>query len=277
MSSPAAKISLSRARVLSSRSRFASGSCSFLAVHSHGQTRTGRGRRDGGFAPRADGINFEGFPYVIARKAGFDTSKGILGFTPFAELFVGRTAMGGFVVGALQEFMTGDGILAQLGFRNLPSDALLQFILAFQLGSFIAGTFVTINQFRDTDSTEFNREFYRFVAKNRRALVEGDVTVRVADAEGRLLATEFAEEVQSRALSQVTVLTPMVSFDMWNKGGSEAKEFEPNSKTTPLKRLELIHARWAMLGWAGVVIIEASTGLSIGEQLLSYTKLVSGP
>ena len=99
MSSPAAKISLSRARVLSSRSRFASGSCSFLAVHSHGQTRTGRGRRDGGFAPRADGINFEGFPYVIARKAGFDTSKGILGFTPFAELFVGRTAMGGFVVG----------------------------------------------------------------------------------------------------------------------------------------------------------------------------------
>ena len=115
------------------------------------------------------------------------------------------------------------------------------------------------------------------MAKNRRALVEGDVTVRVPDAEGRLLATEFAEEVQSRALSQVTVLTPMVSFDMWNKGGSEAKEFEPNSKKTPLKRLELIHARWAMLGWAGVVIIEASTGLSIGEQLLSYTKLVSGP
>ena len=67
-------------------------------------------RADGG-----SGINFGGFPYIIARKAGFDTSEGIAGFTPFAELFVGRTAMGGFATGIAQEFITGDGILAQLG------------------------------------------------------------------------------------------------------------------------------------------------------------------
>ena len=37
------------------------------------------------------------------------------GFTPFAENWNGRLAMLGFVIGIATEFLTGKGILAQLG------------------------------------------------------------------------------------------------------------------------------------------------------------------
>jgi hypothetical protein len=38
-----------------------------------------------------------------------------LGFTAFAENWNGRLAMLGFVIGLATEFLTGKGILAQLG------------------------------------------------------------------------------------------------------------------------------------------------------------------
>ena len=41
-------------------------------------------------------------------------SKGI-GFTTFAENWNGRLAMLGFVIGLATEYMTGHGILSQLG------------------------------------------------------------------------------------------------------------------------------------------------------------------
>ena len=41
-------------------------------------------------------------------------SKGV-GFTTFAENWNGRLAMLGFVIGLATEYMTGHGILSQLG------------------------------------------------------------------------------------------------------------------------------------------------------------------
>ena len=38
-----------------------------------------------------------------------------LGFTAFAETWNGRLAMLGFVIGLATEFVTGQGILAQIG------------------------------------------------------------------------------------------------------------------------------------------------------------------
>ena len=40
---------------------------------------------------------------AAAKGMGFDTSEGIFGFTPFAELWVGRLAMTGFTVGLAEE------------------------------------------------------------------------------------------------------------------------------------------------------------------------------
>jgi hypothetical protein len=45
------------------------------------------------------------------------TSKPRFGFVPFAELWNGRLAMLGFVIGLATELLSGQGILAQLGLR----------------------------------------------------------------------------------------------------------------------------------------------------------------
>ena len=60
-------------------------------------------------------------------QGGLRYSEGIAGFTLLAELFIGRTAMGGFATGIAQEFITGDGILAQLGVRDLPNEQIFDF------------------------------------------------------------------------------------------------------------------------------------------------------
>jgi ferrochelatase len=39
------------------------------------------------------------------------------GFVPFAEIWNGRLAMLGFVIGLATELLSGQGILAQLGLR----------------------------------------------------------------------------------------------------------------------------------------------------------------
>lgn len=44
-----------------------------------------------------------------------EEKKGTFGFTQFAENWNGRLAMLGFVVGLATEYMTGKGILEQLG------------------------------------------------------------------------------------------------------------------------------------------------------------------
>lgn len=44
-----------------------------------------------------------------------DTKETKFGFTAFAETWNGRLAMLGFVIGLATEYMTGHGILSQLG------------------------------------------------------------------------------------------------------------------------------------------------------------------
>lgn len=44
-----------------------------------------------------------------------ENQTGKLGFTQFAETWNGRLAMLGFVIGLATEFLTGQGILSQLG------------------------------------------------------------------------------------------------------------------------------------------------------------------
>ena len=80
-----------RSRVANSRA-LASTSAPAAAYNPAASSTSRRGARRATIT-RAEGT--EGMPFAIARKAGFDTSEGLAGFTPFAELWVGRTAMGG--------------------------------------------------------------------------------------------------------------------------------------------------------------------------------------
>ena len=44
-----------------------------------------------------------------------ENQQGKFGFTQFAETWNGRLAMMGFVIGLATEFLTGQGILSQVG------------------------------------------------------------------------------------------------------------------------------------------------------------------
>jgi len=44
-----------------------------------------------------------------------ETNENKFGFVDFAETWNGRLAMLGFVIGVATEFMTGQGILSQIG------------------------------------------------------------------------------------------------------------------------------------------------------------------
>jgi hypothetical protein len=46
-----------------------------------------------------------------------DSQQPRFGFVPFAEIWNGRLAMLGFVIGLATEWLTGVGILGQIGLR----------------------------------------------------------------------------------------------------------------------------------------------------------------
>ncbi|KAF8062640.1 fbiC [Scenedesmus sp. PABB004] len=60
----------------------------------------------------------------FADSIGLPTDEGLFGFKPFAEVWCGRLAMMGFVVSIVEEAMTGQGTLGQLGLAT-PSPGLL--------------------------------------------------------------------------------------------------------------------------------------------------------
>tara|TARA_B100001142_G_scaffold286865_1_gene302122 strand:+ start:727 stop:1854 length:1128 start_codon:yes stop_codon:yes gene_type:complete len=271
-----------KALALSSRARVSGPTTRALAPASTSATRP-RARRAGGLDVRADGgsgIDFRGFPYVIARKAGFDTSEGIAGFTPFAELFIGRTAMGGFATGCIQELLTGDGILAQLGLvqEGVPNEFLFQFFIAFLLGSSFTGCFVTFKQFAANEvSDKQRRRYQRFFgldASTERARAEAERAGKDAADEGAHLATEFSATLAA-AGDQIdpSMATIDESDDTMTPKETEAVNM------AYLKKVELNNARWAMVGFFAAVLIEARTGAGVKDQLIMYAKMtgVLGP
>ncbi len=52
---------------------------------------------------------------ILSKTKTMQNQENKLGFTQFAENWNGRLAMLGFVIGIATEFLTGQGILSQLG------------------------------------------------------------------------------------------------------------------------------------------------------------------
>ncbi len=54
-------------------------------------------------------------PISIKELSTMETNESKFGFVDFAETWNGRLAMLGFVIGVATEFLTGQGILSQIG------------------------------------------------------------------------------------------------------------------------------------------------------------------
>ncbi|KIY99994.1 high intensity light-inducible lhc-like protein [Monoraphidium neglectum] len=74
----------------------------------------------------------------FADSIGLPTGEGIFGFRPFAEVWVGRLAMMGFVTSIVEEATTGQGTLRQIGLE--PSPGLLAGLLGVLGVALVAGT-----------------------------------------------------------------------------------------------------------------------------------------
>ena len=79
---------------------------------------------------------------------GMDASEGFFGFNPFAELWVGRLAMMGFVTSVVEEAVTGNGTLRQIGIET-PSTPLLSVMLTVFGGAILASTAATLLKAQD--------------------------------------------------------------------------------------------------------------------------------
>lgn len=260
-------------------------SCSFASTFTPRSVRqlsttkpTTSGRAAAGrpaLVTRADGGggigSTSGIPYLIARKAGFDTSEGIAGFTPFAELFIGRTAMGGFATGLAQEIITGDGILAQLGWRDTPNEEMFALMTAFLAGTTVAGVWVTFRQLAtgEMSSSQFRRyqSFLGLSGADEAARVAAEAEAHEQEADGEYLAKEFA------AVRAAVSDGPGASVDLDPTAATMTPKQVADVQSSYLKRVELNNARWAMVGFAVAVVMEAKTGGGMFDQLVMYGKM----
>ena len=244
-------------------------------------TTSGGGRTASSFVTRADGGggigSTAGFPYILARKAGFDTSEGLAGFTPFAELFIGRTAMGGFATGLAQEMLTGDGILAQLGRRDTPNDEMFALMMAFLAGTTFAGIFVTLRQLVSGEMSprQFKRyqSFLGLAPEDEAARVEAEARAKDDDFEidGDYLAREFA--AVKGAMNDGPVALMDLDSTTETAGMTPKPQGVQDEQFEYLKYAELNNGRWAMVGFAGAVVMEAKTGGGVLDQLIMYGKM----
>eukprot|EP00898_Chlorokybus_atmophyticus_P001125 jgi/Chlat1/2012/Chrsp158S02304 len=82
---------------------------------------------------------------LAAENIGLPTGEGIFGFKPFAELWVGRLAMMGFLTGLTQEYLTGKPILQQIGLVT-PNFYLLITLVLLSGGSTLLASYWTVTR-----------------------------------------------------------------------------------------------------------------------------------
>lgn len=168
---------------------------------------------------------------------GFKTDEGIFGFTPFSELWVGRAAMIGFTSGVGVELATGYPILEQIGLMtdSQPDQGLFTLLLLAMTVPTAVGTVKTISD-----------------------AAKGEMKVATFRRWIKLFALENAEE---------KVVYPS---SPWPRQSRE--EIDSEMFLEFAKEIEMSNGRWAMVGFAAAILIEAATGGGVFQQFFWYSK-----
>eukprot|EP00239_Pterosperma_sp_CCMP1384_P001503 CAMPEP_0197853952 /NCGR_PEP_ID=MMETSP1438-20131217/23764_1 /TAXON_ID=1461541 /ORGANISM="Pterosperma sp., Strain CCMP1384" /LENGTH=272 /DNA_ID=CAMNT_0043468541 /DNA_START=72 /DNA_END=890 /DNA_ORIENTATION=+ len=197
-------------------------------------------------------------PMIVqaANNMGYNTDEGLFGFTPFSELWTGRLAMSGFTIGLVTEVTTGEGILQQIGLSDgYENPALFTALVLLMGGASLAATTKTILDITTGNMSAAQKENY---AKGFG--LTDEQTARLNSTAAQMKEEEEPSTSMDEALSEPLNQTVVER----TTGGSAVPGYAEHVETN--------NGRWAMIGFATAILIEAATGRGIIPQLISYGK-----
>lgn len=226
-----------------------------------------------------------------ANSVGLPTDQGVFGFTPFAEMWVGRWAQIGFVSSVVNEFVTGRGTLQQIGLPGDSAPMLVALLVLFGGGS-LAGTFRTLQRALTKEMSKPEAEGYRtFLGLNQeqeiqkeaaRMKQEGDFTTP-GNNEAAIAASKAAgspadtflsldDEVKAQQAAQGMKSASSSLGTSPAAGDNSDVSFGQQGELAYARGIELINGRAAMLGFLTAIIVEAATGQGVIGQCISICK-----
>lgn len=214
-----------------------------------------------------------GGPMEMAMNMGFDVSEGLYGFTPFSELWVGRLAMAGFVTGVAEELLTGHTILEQVGLSDgsgYANPVLFSALLALMLVPTGVATASTIFKVSTGEMTLKQFKGYaRFFGLDSEEDAKTVSTMRKLDMMNELdfTARDTSLTTEDAASCEWPNATSAPS-SAWPKQTPAQRDAELSLNYA--KGVEMNNGRWAMIGFALAILVEAGTGAGVLEQILFY-------
>ena len=199
----------------------------------------------------------------------------------FPELWTGRLAMAGFAMGAGCEILTGTTTLRQLGLET-PNPDLATLLFAVLGGTTLVATARTLIRLQTGDMTirEFNRYANYFgLSAEKTAAIESMQRKRAGDFTSADRLAAVADAKTEGTLADELLQVPVGQSQPLAAAPSAATAYADMPTMEAIeaayaKDVEITNGRWAMLGFAALICIEAQTGLGLVGQLEAYAKFM---
>lgn len=201
-------------------------------------------------------------PLVVkmAKESGYDLSQGMFGFVPFAEMWVGRWAMIGFFGCAAADLATGMGPLEQVGLTASPE--LSTVFLSLISSATAVGLAVTLAKAQKGELKGAEKTWY------------GKLFGFDAQAQADVYDAMDAPKPIDNFLTFENVETPAGAADSTEEAPELPKDIMAARDLKFMKDTEMTNGRWAMLGFAAYVGMEAAGHGNILGQIIFYCKAV---
>ncbi len=208
--------------------------------------------------------------------------EGFFGFKPFSELWTGRLAMMGFATGVTVELSTGQPILQQLGLTT-PDSTIFTALATAIGGATLFATARTLLRLTGGDMTVGElRRYSNFFGLDAEKIAEKESRERKAGGDFTS-ATDLNAIDAARAAGSPADAALMTADATAVASGAEAAAAAPAAARAPPKSaedfereyargVEVENGRWAMVGFALAILIEAATGNGVVAQLEGYAK-----
>lgn len=206
--------------------------------------------------------------------------EGMFGFKPFSELWTGRLAMLGFATGVTVELVNGRPILQQLGIIT-PDSTIFWSLSAAIGGAMVFSTARTLSRLTSGDMTVGELRRYSFFFGLDVEKLAQKIAEKEREKDAARVPGSFAELVMNpdELVSAEAVAAAAGVEAATAAAAAAAAPAAPPKSAFEFEReysrgVEIENGRWAMVGFALAILIEAGTGNGVVGQLEVYAKAV---